>query len=91
VGGQTGWVVSSAEVVAEAAKTQPDTKVILTSARSQEMLAPPVRRDASPRLYRKPYQLRDLEQALRNDLVVVGYDYGQCMFRVEDLTGRGHG
>ena len=59
---------SSQEVVAEAAQARPDSKVILTSAYSEEiamatMNAPPVRS-----FIRKPFQFGDLVQTLRNVL-----------------------
>jgi CheY-like chemotaxis protein len=59
---------SSAEVVAEAAKVQPAAKVILTSAYSQETLAPPINAFEVCGFIRKPFQLGDLVQALRNAL-----------------------
>jgi nitrogen-specific signal transduction histidine kinase/CheY-like chemotaxis protein len=59
---------SSAEVVAEAAKAQPAMKVILTSAYSQEMLTPPISKFGVCGFIRKPFQLRDLVERLRNAL-----------------------
>ena len=57
---------SSHEVVAEAAKAQPDIKVILTSAYSQEMLTPPLSASQIRGFIRKPFQLGDLVQTLQN-------------------------
>jgi nitrogen-specific signal transduction histidine kinase/CheY-like chemotaxis protein len=57
---------SSHEVVAEAAKARPDIKVILTSAYSQEMLRPPLSASQIRGFIRKPFQLGDLVQTLRN-------------------------
>jgi DNA-binding NtrC family response regulator len=59
---------SSAEVVAEAAKAQPAIRMILTSAYSQEMLTPPMSAFEVSGFIRKPFQLGDLVQALRNAL-----------------------
>jgi two-component system cell cycle sensor histidine kinase/response regulator CckA len=59
---------SSAEVLAEAAKAQPATKVVLTSAYSQETLAPPMNAFEVSGFIRKPFQLGDLVQTLRNAL-----------------------
>jgi len=59
---------SSAEVLAEAAKARPATKVILTSAYSQETLAPPMHAFEVSGFIRKPFQLGDLLQTLRNTL-----------------------
>ena len=55
---------SSADVVAAVAHSHPDTRVILTSAYSQEMLTAPV----SPQVrgfIRKPFQVEDLVNRLR--------------------------
>jgi DNA-binding NtrC family response regulator len=57
---------SSIEVVAEAAKVQPAMKVILTSAYSQETLAPPMSGFKVSGFIRKPFQLRDLVDTLRS-------------------------
>src|SRR5262249_38918622 len=57
---------SSHEVVAEAAQVRPDIKVILTSAYSREMLTPPMTAKQIHGFIRKPYQIADLVQALRN-------------------------
>jgi len=59
---------SSAEVVAEAAQAQPAPKVILTSAYSQETLPPPMNSCEVSSFIRKPFQLGDLVQTLRNAL-----------------------
>jgi PAS domain S-box-containing protein len=59
---------SSAEVIGEAAKTEPATKVILTSAYSQETLAPPINASEVSGFIRKPFQLGDLVQMLRSVL-----------------------
>jgi PAS domain S-box-containing protein len=56
---------SSHDVLAEAAQTRPDIRVVLTSAYSQEMLMPSM---SGPQIYefiRKPYRLGDLVQTLR--------------------------
>jgi nitrogen-specific signal transduction histidine kinase/ActR/RegA family two-component response regulator len=57
---------SSHEVVAEAAQVRPDIKVILTSAYSRDMLTPPMTAKQIHGFIRKPYQIADLVQALRN-------------------------
>ena len=57
---------SSAEVLAEAAKTQPAIRVILTSAYSQETLAAPMRTFEVGGFIRKPFQLSDLVEKLRS-------------------------
>lgn len=59
---------SSAEVVAEAAQAQPAPKVILTSAYSQETLPPPVNLPQVSGFIRKPFQLGDLVDTIRNAL-----------------------
>jgi signal transduction histidine kinase len=59
---------SSAEIVAEAAKAQPAIRVILTSAYSQEMLTPAMSALQVCGFIRKPFQLGDLVQALRDAL-----------------------
>jgi two-component system cell cycle sensor histidine kinase/response regulator CckA len=56
---------SSAEVLAEAAKARPATKVILTSAYSQETLSSPMNAGEASGFIRKPFQLGDLLQTLR--------------------------
>ena len=61
---------SSAEVAAEAAKAEPAMKVILTSAYSQEMLAPPMNESEVRGFIRKPFQLRDLVETLRDAVAV---------------------
>jgi PAS domain S-box-containing protein len=59
---------SSAEVIAEAATAQPAAKVILTSAYSQETLAPPINVSEVSGFIRKPFQLVDLVHMLRSVL-----------------------
>jgi len=56
---------SSHEVVAEAEKSRPDIRVILTSAYSQEMLTPPIDGSQIRGFIRKPYRLGDLIRILR--------------------------
>ena len=56
---------SSAEVVAEAGRTRPDVRVILTSAYSQEMLTAPFSSSQVRGFIRKPFQLADLLNTLR--------------------------
>jgi PAS domain S-box-containing protein len=56
---------SSAEVVAEAARSRPDIRVILTSAYSQEMLAESMTASQVRGFIRKPFQVADLVQKLR--------------------------
>jgi signal transduction histidine kinase/CheY-like chemotaxis protein len=56
---------SSHELVAEAAQARPNTRVILTSAYSQEMLTPLMNASQIHGFIRKPYQLGDLAQTLR--------------------------
>jgi CheY-like chemotaxis protein len=56
---------SSAEVVAEAGRTHPDVRVILTSAYSQEMLTTPFSSSQVRGFIRKPFQLADLVNTLR--------------------------
>jgi two-component system cell cycle sensor histidine kinase/response regulator CckA len=56
---------SSAEVVAEAARTRPDIRVILTSAYSQEMLTAPLSASQVRAFIRKPFQFGDLVTTLR--------------------------
>ncbi len=60
---------SSAEVVAEAARNQPDTRVILTSAYSQDMLKLPVSEPQICGFIRKPFQFGDLVKTLCNTLL----------------------
>jgi CheY-like chemotaxis protein len=59
---------SSPEVVAEAAKTWPDIRVILTSAYSQEMITWAMSVPQIRSFIRKPFQLGDLVNTLRNIL-----------------------
>lgn len=56
---------SSHEVVAEAAQTRPDMRVILTSAYSQEMIMSSMTTSQIHGFIRKPYLLSDLVQTLR--------------------------
>ncbi len=59
---------SSHEIIAEAVNANPDIKVILTSAYSEEMIA---RSMSAPQIHsfiRKPFQFADLLKALRNSL-----------------------
>jgi signal transduction histidine kinase/CheY-like chemotaxis protein len=55
---------SSHEVVAEAAQSGPNVRVILTSAYSQEMLTLPMSASQIHGFIRKPYRLKDLVQTL---------------------------
>jgi CheY-like chemotaxis protein len=55
---------SSAQVVAEAAQTRPDIRVILTSAYSQEMVTAPLSASQVCGFIRKPFQLEELVKAL---------------------------
>src|SRR5262249_50826300 len=57
---------SSQEVVAEAERVRPDIRVILTSAYSREMLAPPLSASQICNFIRKPFRLNDLVQQLRS-------------------------
>jgi DNA-binding NtrC family response regulator len=59
---------SSSEVVAEAAQIRPDTRVILTSAYSQEMIKGTVSAPQVRNFIRKPFQLEDLVKMLENVL-----------------------
>ena len=59
---------SSPEVVAEAAKVQPDIRVILTSAYSEEMITGPLREPQVRGFIRKPFQFDDLVKTLENTL-----------------------
>ena len=56
---------SSAQVVAEAAQTRPDIRVILTSAYSQEMVTAPLSAPQICGFIRKPFQLEELVKALQ--------------------------
>ncbi len=56
---------SSDQVVAEAAQIRPDTRVILTSAYSREMLTPAINTAQVRGFVRKPFQLADLLKTLR--------------------------
>jgi two-component system cell cycle sensor histidine kinase/response regulator CckA len=56
---------SSTEVIAEAARSRPDIRVILTSAYSQEMLAESMTASQVRGFIRKPFQVADLVQKLR--------------------------
>jgi DNA-binding NarL/FixJ family response regulator len=60
----------SSEVVAEAGKVRPDIKVLLTSAYSQEMIADAMNAPQIRGFIRKPFQLGDLVQKLKNTLVM---------------------
>ncbi len=60
----------SLEVVAEAAEIRPDTRVILTSAYSREMLAPMLDTAQVRGFVRKPFQLADLLKTIRENLPV---------------------
>jgi signal transduction histidine kinase/CheY-like chemotaxis protein len=62
--------VSSKEIVAEVATIRPDTKVILTSAYSQEMLLTGINGQQIHGFVRKPYQLGDLMKTLSDVLCV---------------------
>jgi PAS domain S-box-containing protein len=55
----------SVEVVAEAAQTRPNIRVILTSAYSQEMVTAPLSTSQIRDFIRKPFQLGDLVETLR--------------------------
>jgi PAS domain S-box-containing protein len=55
---------SSAQVVAEAAQTRPDIRVILTSAYSQEMVTAPLSAPQISGFIRKPFHLEELVKAL---------------------------
>jgi PAS domain S-box-containing protein len=59
---------SSHEIVAEAANTRPDIRVILTSAYSQEMVADSIKAPQIRSFIRKPFQLGDLVKTLRSSL-----------------------
>jgi CheY-like chemotaxis protein len=57
---------SSQEVIEEAARSRPEIRVILTSAYTQEMVAPSVNFTQVRGFIRKPYELRNLVETLRN-------------------------
>lgn len=57
---------SSREVIEEAAQSRPEIRVILTSAYTQEMVAPSVNFAQVCGFIRKPYELRNLVETLRN-------------------------
>jgi CheY-like chemotaxis protein len=57
---------SSSEVVAEAAQTRPDVRVLLTSAYSEEMMPPLMSASQIRGFIRKPFQFADLTHTLRN-------------------------
>jgi two-component system, cell cycle sensor histidine kinase and response regulator CckA len=59
---------SSDQVLAEAAEVRPDTRVILTSAHSREMLTSAINTAQVRGFVRKPFQLADLLKALRENL-----------------------
>jgi PAS domain S-box-containing protein len=63
---------SSQQVLDEAAQAQPDIRVILTSAYSQEMLTPPMSAPQIRSFIRKPFQLKDLVRTLQNTLAAAG-------------------
>jgi len=56
---------SGAQVVAEAARTRPEIRVILTSAYSQEMLTAPLSASQVRGFIRKPFHVGDLVKTLR--------------------------
>jgi DNA-binding NarL/FixJ family response regulator len=58
----------SQEVLAEAAQSRPDLKVILTSAYSEEMASASMGSPIIRSFIRKPFPLEDLVQTLRNVL-----------------------
>jgi signal transduction histidine kinase/CheY-like chemotaxis protein len=60
---------SSWEVVAEAVNVRPDTRVVLTSAYSQEVFSGPTNLPQIRSFIRKPFQLGDLVKTLRHSLV----------------------
>jgi len=59
---------SSPEVVGEAAKVQPDMRVILTSAYSEEMITGALSAPLVRGFIRKPFQFEDLVKTLKNSL-----------------------
>jgi CheY-like chemotaxis protein len=63
---------SSREVVAEARRTRPDVKVILTSAYSREMVMPSLEEPGVSAFIRKPFPLADLVELLRKTLASAG-------------------
>jgi DNA-binding NarL/FixJ family response regulator len=60
---------SSREVVTEAVQSTPNAKVVLTSAYGEEVLAPLMSASQIRGFIRKPFQLVDLTQILRNALL----------------------
>jgi PAS domain S-box-containing protein len=60
---------SSREVLAEAANVRPDTRVVLTSAYSQEVFSGATSPPQIRSFIRKPYQLADLVRTLQHSLV----------------------
>jgi CheY-like chemotaxis protein len=60
---------SSAEILAEAARTRPEARVILTSAYSQNMLKLPMNGHQIRGFIRKPFQFSDLLKTLCNTLL----------------------
>jgi DNA-binding NtrC family response regulator len=59
---------SSHEIVAEVVKSRPDTRVILTSAYSQEMAVECMTESQIWGFIRKPFQIANLQQMLRDAL-----------------------
>src|SRR5262249_32748643 len=59
---------SSREVVAEAAQTRPEARVVLTSAYSEEILTPAIAGSQICGFIRKPFQFEELVRTLRNAL-----------------------
>lgn len=57
---------SSQEVLAQAAKARPETRVILTSAYSQEMITQGMDAQQVVCFIRKPFRMADLVEAIRN-------------------------
>ena len=57
---------SSREVVAEAAQTTPEARVVLTSAYSEEISRPAIAASEIRGFIRKPFQFEELVQTLRN-------------------------
>ena len=57
---------SSREVVAEAAQTKPEARVVLTSAYSEDVLTPAMVASQIRGFIRKPFQFKELVQTLRN-------------------------
>jgi DNA-binding NtrC family response regulator len=60
---------SSQDVVAEAATSAPDARVILTSADSREMFAGASAEPQIRSFIRKPFQLADLMKTIRHALI----------------------